>query len=251
MEDKMLIKGTSVSVTYKRIGEIKKNYYNNEEILKEHFNEATVLPVPEEAPVEIPRIIIKTKNDHGQLNITPIATTFEVVYNDGFERDWNACARYLTERMKSVFEFLNIMTGNKYEYVGLVSNVLYDEVQADGAKKIADVLLNAEKIHEIQDINIKYTFVENNSMYVNITLQNARLFEDDLDFSKARALNRTKQMKESIAAIIDINDRWLYNVEDNYTSSNKKLTELMNSMSDVINGKLGLLIEKGEYGYGK
>ena len=37
----MLIKGTSISVTYKRINGVKKTYYNNEEILKQYFNEAS------------------------------------------------------------------------------------------------------------------------------------------------------------------------------------------------------------------
>ena len=71
----MLIQGTSITVTYKKIEGIKKVYYNNEEILKSFFNEATVLPVPDDAPVEIPRIIIKTLNEHAQLNISPVAAT--------------------------------------------------------------------------------------------------------------------------------------------------------------------------------
>lgn len=83
----MIIQGTSITVTYKKIEGIKKVYYNNEEILKAFFNEATVLPIPDDAPFEIPRILIKTKNEHAQLNISPIAATFEVHYDAGFERD--------------------------------------------------------------------------------------------------------------------------------------------------------------------
>ena len=47
----MLIQGTSVTVTYEKIEGIKKVYYNNENILKEYFNEATALPIPDDAPV--------------------------------------------------------------------------------------------------------------------------------------------------------------------------------------------------------
>ena len=49
--------------------------------MKEHFNEATVLPIPDDAPLEIPRIIIKSLNEHSQLNISPIATTLQINYN--------------------------------------------------------------------------------------------------------------------------------------------------------------------------
>ena len=119
----MLIQGTSITIMYKRIEGIKKAYYNNENILKEFFNEATVLPVPDEAPDEIPRILIKTLNEHAQLNISPIATTFEIFYNDGFERDWKACASYIFKRMEKIFEFLNMLTNNNYEYIGLVTRI--------------------------------------------------------------------------------------------------------------------------------
>ena len=132
----MLIKGTSITVTYKKIDGIKKAYYNNEALLKDYFNEATVLPIPDDAPVEIPRIILKTLNEHGQLNISSTAATFEVHYDAGFENNWDDCAAYLHQRMTKVFEFLNILTNNTYEYIGLVSNILYDEVKDKKLTKI-------------------------------------------------------------------------------------------------------------------
>lgn len=243
----MLIQGTSITVTYKKIEGIKKVYYNNEEILRSFFNEATVLPVPDDAPVEIPRIIIKTLNEHAQLNISPVATTFEVHYDAGFERNWDACAKYLIERMSKVFEFLNILTDNAYEYVGLVSNILYDEVAQNGAEKIASSLLNSNGINNIYDINIKYTFVENDNIFVNIMLQNARLFKEGVDASTAGSLRMSEQVAESIGAIIDINDRYGFNTDVNYKSNSNMLNELVKSMGNVISNRLGTLIEKGEY----
>lgn len=243
----MVIKGTSITVTYKKIEGIKKVYYNNEEILKDFFNEATVLPVPDDAPVEIPRIIIKTLNEHAQLNISPVAATFEAHYDAGFERNWDACAKYLVERMSKVFQFLNILTNNTYEYVGLVSNILYDEVEQNGAKKIADNLLNSVGIKNIYDINIKYTFVEKDNIFVNIMLQNARLYPEGMNVNSAGFLGMNGEVPESIGAIIDINDRYGFNMDENYKSNCNMLNELIQFMGNIINNKLGTLIEKGEY----
>ncbi len=243
----MLIQGTSITVTYKKIEGIKKVYYNNEEILKDYFNEATVLPIPNDAPFEIPRILIKTKNEHAQLNISPIATTFEVHYDAGFERDWQACSEYITNRMIKVFEFLNILTENTYEYIGLVSNVIYDEVEQEGTKKITENLLNAKKINNIYDINIKYTFVEKENLFVNIMLQNARLFKNGVIVNEAGALSIQDQIAESIGAIIDINDRYGFNTDLYYKSDSCMLDKLIEAMGNIINNKLATLIEKGEY----
>lgn len=243
----MLIQGTSITVSYKKIEGIKKVYYNNESILRGLFNEALVLPIPDDAPVEVPRIIVKTLNEHGQLNISPIATTFEVHYDSGFERNWDECASYLLERMEKVFEFLNILTNNTYDYVGLVSNILYDEVVNNGTKKIASSLLQSNGIKDIYDINIKYTFIEKESFFINIMLQNARLFNKEVDASTAGFFRTCNQSAESIGAIIDINDRYGFNTIANYKSDANMLNELVRYMGNVINNKLGTLIEKGEY----
>ncbi len=243
----MLIQGTSITVTYKKIEGIKKVYYNNEDILKEYFNAATVLPIPDEAPFEIPRILIKTRNEHAQLSISPIAATFEVHYDAGFERDWKACSDYITNRMTKVFEFLNILTGNTYEYIGLVSNIIYDEVEQEGTRKISENLLNTKKIKNLYDINIRYTFVEDENLFVNIMLQNARLFKNGVIATEAGALNAKDQVAELIGAIIDINDRYSFNTNPNYTSNGSMLNKLIESMGNIINNKLTTLIEKGEY----
>lgn len=243
----MLINGSSVTVTYKRIDGIKKAYYNNDAILKGFFNEAMVLPVPDDAPVEIPRIIIKTLHEHAQLNISPIASTFEVHYNEGYERDWRLCSTYIRERMDKVLEFLNILTDNNYEYIGVVTNLIFDDISTDGAKKIADTLLKAEKISGIYDINIKYTFVKDNSIFTNIMLQNARIFKKGIVVDRAGELRMDNQTAESIGAIIDINDRYGFNNDPSYKSDSSKLDALLTTMSDNIDYKLFSLIEKGEY----
>lgn len=243
----MLIQGTSITAMYKRIDGIKKAYYNNEEILKEYFNEATVLPVPDNAPVEIPRIIVKTLHEHSQFNISPVAATFEVHYTDGFERNWSACSNYILNRMMKVFEFLNILTGNNYEYIGLVTDVIYDEISQGGAKKISQTLLNSKNISNIYDVNIKYTFIEKEKMFVNIMLQNARLFKNGIVFDEAGALSASQQIAESIGATIDINDRYGFNNTKDYKSSSDNLKELIECMTNIMDNKLSALIEKGVY----
>lgn len=243
----MLIQGTSITIMYKRIEGIKKAYYNNENILKEFFNEATVLPVPDEAPDEIPRILIKTLNEHAQLNISPIATTFEIFYNDGFERDWKACASYIFKRMEKIFEFLNMLTNNNYEYIGLVTRIIFDDIKNDGSKQLADVLLKTDKIKKIHDINIQYTFVENNDIFVNIMLENARVFNDNVNGNIAGELCNDNQQAELIGIVIDVNDRYGFNNNANYKSDSGKLKDLVDCMTNIIKNKIYNLVKKGEY----
>lgn len=243
----MLIHGTSITVTYNKVEGLKRAYYENENILKDYFDEATTLPIPDEAPLEIPRIIIKTSHEHAQLNISPIAATFEVQYDSGFEENWNFCSKYIKERMDVVFQLLDLLTNKCYKYIGMVSNVFYNEVTQGATEKIAQVLLNAKKINNIYDINIKYTFVEDGNIFVNIMLQNARIFNNGAYIDSAGSFCESEQVSESIGVVVDINDRYGFNNNKDYKSDSQKLQKLISSMTNIIDNKLSNLIEKGEY----
>lgn len=243
----MLIKDTLISVKFSKIENLKKVYFLNEEILKNHFNEATVLPVPDDAPVEIPRIILKSINEHSQLNITPIAATLQINYNDGFENDWPSCAKYITEKMNIIFDFLNIMTKDEYEYIGMITHVIYNDIEKNGARILAENLLKNNISSRIYDLSLKYTFIECEDMFVNIELQNARVYKNGVNPDIAGGLNDKYQDRESIGATIDINDRFGFNNNKNYKTNREKLNKILDVSTRTINEKLYPLIYKGEY----
>lgn len=243
----MLIKNTSISIKYKKIDNLKISYFMNKEKLDKHFNEATVLPIPDDAPLEIPRIIIKSSNEHSQLNISPIASTLQINYDNGFEEDWEKCEEYIQEKMKIVFLFLNILTKNEYEYIGIVSEIFLDEYPENGAKILAHNLLKNSEGLSIYDLNIRYTFIENDNIFINIMLQNVRLFKEGIDDDIAGNLSSNNQVSEPIGAVIDINDRYGYNSCKDYKTDSSKLSVVVAKMTEVINRKLEGLIERGVY----
>ncbi len=243
----MVFQNTSVSVTYNRIEKINETYYKNKQILNDFFDEGTVFSMPENAPLEVPRIIINTHHRHGTLNISPIATTFSVIYNDGFEKDWDSCVGYIRERMNSVFMFLDSLTNNNYSYIGVVTNLIYDEILQDGCKVLSDKLLNSQKINGLYDINIRYTFETEKDLFVNIMLQNARIYKKGIDISKRGTLDINNQEFESIGSTIDINDRLGFNRDANYKSNKDRINDILDEMSLMFHNRLSNLIERGEY----
>lgn len=242
----MRIQETTVTITYNRVDNIKRSYLQYKDLLK-HFNEATMLPIPDDAPLEIPRIIIKSLNEHAQLNISPIATTLAVKYDNGFENNWQMCSGYLNERIVSIFDLLDRITNQNYKYIGLVSTILFDDVTKNGAQVITRNLLNTEKIKDLYDVNIKYTFAEDENTFVNIMLQNARIYNSTATGEHSGELSPENQVYESIGAIIDINDRKGYNENKQYKSDRNKLQGLIDYMDEIVTFKLELLLKKGEY----
>ncbi len=243
----MIIQGTSVSVRYKKIDNLKRTYFNNEDILKDHFVEATALPIPDDAPVEVPRIIVKSANEHSQLNLTPVNATLQINFDNGFELNWTSCKLYILEKMKVIFRLLNEMTKNEYEYIGVVTEILLTDKYNQGTDIITSNLLKSNQLKGIYDMNVKYTFVEDENMFVNIVLQNARLYKEDVNIDKAGSLRCENQAAETIGAIIDINDRYGFNNNDDYKTDSIKLNCLVERLSEIIDTKLITLLEQGVY----
>ena len=139
------------------------------------------------------------------------------------------------------------MTNNEYEYIGVITEVLLDEYMKDGAQILAHNLLKNSVDSSIYDLNIRYTFVESDNIFVNIMLQNARLFKNGIDGEIAGSLSMDNQVSESIGVVIDINDRYGYNTCHDYKTDSSKLDFIIAEMTVVMNSKLRGLLEKGAY----
>lgn len=243
----MIIKGTAVTIRYKKIENLKRTFYNHEDILEGYFVEAAVLPIPDDAPVEVPRIIVKSNNEHSQLNITPVNATLQIKFDKGYEIDWGSCKNYILNKMAIVFELLNKMTYNEYEYIGVVTEILMNDKYNNGTDLITNNLLKSNDLNAIYDMQLKYTFVENENMFVNIVLQNARLYKENVNMDVSGALSADNQVKETIGVIVDINDRYGFNNISNYHTDSKKLEALIEHLTTILESKLETLLEKGVY----
>lgn len=246
----MFIKSTSISINYEKIDNLKMIYYLNYEILKEYFNEATVLPIPDEAPIEVPRIVAITKNEHAQLSITPITATIQIDYDNGYEQEWKKCESYIKKLMVIVFNFFDKITDNKYKYMGIVTTLFLDDFSGDVAQILSSNLLK-ETNKELYDIDIRYTFTKGSDEFINISLQNARMFRNEADENKAGLLSENYEICQHLGVVIDINNRYAFNTIGDYTTSSKEINNLLNTMTDVVQNKLTSLVQKGVYEDGK
>lgn len=243
----MIIQDSIISVMFSRVENIKKVYFQNEDILKKEFNEATVLPIPDDAPVEIPRIILKSKEEHSQLNISPFTASMQTVYTDEYKSNWSSCVSYLDTKIDNLFEFTDVLTNKNYHYVGLVTNILWDQVAENGTEVLVDNLLNIKSEKKPHDVNIKYTYVEKEEYFVNITIQNARVYKDGTHADISGSFSKENLEANTIGITIDINDRYQFNNIQNYKSSKEKFKNIISITTDIIENRLSTLIKEGVY----
>ncbi|MCU6724517.1 Uncharacterised protein [uncultured Clostridium sp.] len=242
----MKIENSAVNITFARCENIKRQYILNEDILKNNFNEANILPIPDEAPVEIPRIIIKTKGEHSQLSIAPEAASFQTIYTDLFKENWDLCEEYVKNRIEDVFKLIDTFKSEKYKYIGIVTNLMWDEVEVEGNKVLFENLFAHCPVDNLDDLVVKYTYIENEKYYVNITLQSVRVYENE-ETNEAGCYMDEKLKTHTIGITLDVNDRYMFNRQKDYCSDKHRFEELLGITTMIINEKLKTLVEKGEY----
>ncbi len=242
----MIIQNTAVNIRFSRIENIKRKYILNEDVLKDNFNEASILPIPDDAPMEIPRILIKSKGEHSQVSIAPEAITFQTQYTDAYTEDWNLCHKYISTRTQDIFNLTDGFTSGDYHYIGIVSNLIWNDVQTAGNKVLYKNIMGKEAADNLDDLVIRYTYVVDEKYYVNITLQSVREY-DVLDGNMSGALAEKNLRSHTISIGLDVNDRYLFNQEEGYISNREKFEEMLDLTTHIINNKLKSLVETGEY----
>ena len=246
----MIIQNSAINIKFPRVDNIKKSYILNEEILKQNFNEANILPIPDDAPSEIPRIMIKTKGEHSQLSIAPGGLNFETVYTHEYVKNWSLCEEYLNTRVNDIYTLTDKITGGKHNYIGIVTNLIWDDIEDNGNKILFENLFGKKASKNLDDIVVRYTYVENNRYYVNISLQSVRLYGDS-SAEEAGSFAEENLKAHTVSITLDVNDRYSFNMEKEYVSTKETFKDIMGLTTDIISNKLKELVEKGEYRYEK
>lgn len=242
----MIIKNSEINIRFPRVDNIKKQYILNEEILKDKFNEANILPIPDDAPTEIPRILISSIGEHSHMNIAPEAVNLQTIYTDEFNENWELCEQYINSRIEDVFKLTDKFTMDRYNYIGIVTNLVWDDIQKDGNKKLFQNLFGKEAIDNLDDLMVRYTYVEKEKYFVNITLQSAKIYNNS-NGEESGSFSDENLEAHTVAITMDINDRYLFNKQKGYTSNKESFKDIMALTTDIINSKLRSLVEEGEY----
>lgn len=240
----MIIQDSSVNLMFNKIDNLKKTYILNEGILKDSFNEATILPIPDDAPTEIPRILMTSQKEHSQLSVGPEAITLQTTYDDAYNTNWDECENYVKTRLDEVFLLSDKLT-NSYNYIGMVVNLIIDNISEKAQLQLFENLFKHKAVDNLDDISVKYTYILEKKYYVNITVQSIRAFKN-IAIQKAGMFSKDNILSHTIGINLDINDRCAFNYNSNYESSKEEFSKILEIMTNLINNELDTIVSGGE-----
>lgn len=242
----MKIVDTQFNVFYPKIPEIRKQMFILEEKLNKQFKTPfNLVPVPDDAPVEIPRIVAMSMHGHSQLHFSLNNAGLTTSYDQEYNSDWGKCRNYIEKKSENYISVIEELSNNRFLFSGLV-------VRVEIPTKIEPLELLKEKFFKLGsstnpfDIEFKITFVKDETYYINMTFSNFRFFEgaSTVELSSPAYLNLREK---GIGVILDINDRFGFNYNKGYSSNRDKQKVLLELATTVLEDKLEEILEKGEF----
>jgi len=220
MFDKSRVIQAGYTVIFPRLTDIQSRTTAFDSLLKEQYQQVVKLPVPEELPAEMPRLLYTSLHGHSQIIVSQVTCTFQV----NFSADWQSAPEkiraYLEERIGLLYEMVHALEGNRVLFAGLSLMMNLPSKIPDG--EIINLLrqrLAAETaVDSLHDLEIKIVRVVEGMFFSNIRYKNYRAFPPPGTNEAVMPMPREKAVESGVQILGDFNDRFAYNEKADYTS---------------------------------
>jgi len=241
----ILVKTARYNMFFPKVANLRRKAFEIEDQLSPYFNAVTLVPVPDEAPEEIPRISTSSHHGHSSLNISLTNAQIATNYDEKFENDWPSCLSYLKERVNQISNVLSKYINGQYLFSGLTIELIVNG-HDNPIELIKNNFLNYKGSIEPYDLQYKVTFLIDQIYYVNITFSNVRTYEGIVPlYTGIHNFVGLKEISNALAVSIDINDRHGFNYEQDYFSSTEKFEHIFEIAYKILDSRLIKMIEEG------
>ena len=92
----MIIDNICFSLSFERIQNFRQQILDIEKKLGDHFiTPLNILPIPDDAPPEIPRIIARSKQNHTELIVSSNNLQISTKFDDNYNKKIDKCFEYM------------------------------------------------------------------------------------------------------------------------------------------------------------
>ena len=208
-----------------------------------------ILPVPEDAPQDIPRAFGNSQGGHSTLTLTQVTANFKTIYDGNFNTEWDLCFDYLTEKVKLLFPFVNEIANGEILNFGIVLKIIYRSNIGESAHRIVKTIIKSNNLpSELDELSLKTTFYQNEKYYVNFLIESLRNYATSQvgDRDDIQILSKSP-IAEALQFSIDVNDRYIGNFSSDYFTSEETSKEIMQIVSNIVRIRLEKIYSDGDW----
>lgn len=202
-----------------------------EDYLGTRYLQPQTIPVPDEMEPGAPRFLFQSRDGHDQIVVSQINISLNFSFPTDAQEDFNRGTAYLEERAPILFDLARISEVNQtIHFCGYTTTVRLISQESDHTiiSRISDAFQLKRDKDELQDLEIKKSWVYEQKYFSNITVRNYRTwqFPPEFDIHELRA-HPNFVVERGLEVLGDFNDRFRYNQDESYYSSRDEVKLLL------------------------
>lgn len=222
--------------------------------LERHFSDFqapfTLVPLPSDAPMDIPRIIAVSKHGHSQLMFCGNNAQLTTRFAENYSADVKKCVEYIRSKCEDIVSSLSIINGNsKFYFSGISMAIMLDKEDGicDPTAYISENFLKCKSSLPTDEAQFRLALTIQDKYYANIMVQNSRLFSNGPNERGSYA--DSEVVKDTLQVILDINDRYAFNKIRDYVSTQQEVNYIASLIEKFATEHVTSFIETGVISY--
>ncbi|MDT8383474.1 MAG: hypothetical protein RRB22_03580 [Gammaproteobacteria bacterium] len=226
-----------VSVLFEPVQGIRKNIFAIEESLNNQFLAPNLIPVPDDAPGEIPRIELRSKNGHSMMQFSQIRADLTTQYDGNFNADHHACFSYIKEKGSLLSGAINVFQPD-VAVTALSITVRWpakDDVNESIKSMKGMFLTDCMSVDDLEDFRINKTTWVRNDYFLLTTVNNYRVFAASTPIETPHPSLANLELKEhGLEMELEINDKRTFNLTAARSKGLVQLDRFVDFLADRI-----------------
>lgn len=238
-----------LSVLFEPIGGIRKNIFAIEESLKSQFLAPNLIPVPDDAPGEIPRIELRSKNGHSTMQFSQIRADLNTQYDGNYNTNHKICLSYIKEKGSLLSEAINVFQPDVAvtAFSITVRWPAKDDVNESIIRMKKMFLSDCMSRDDLEDFRINKTTRVGDNYFLLTTVNNYRVFAASTPIETPHPSLANLELKEhGLEMEIEINDKLAFNLTAARSKGLVQLDDFLNILADKISSPPCLTVKEAQ-----
>ncbi|SDE61577.1 hypothetical protein SAMN05661003_11937 [Desulfuromonas thiophila] len=236
---------SKIFLIYERHVMVRKSLFTLEEKFEGAFLAPEILPIPDEAPAEIPRGIFRSKHGYSNLSISQIRSELTTNYDSSFNKDFNKCFDYMIKKSNLFDRFLSVVAVSQ---VGLGCSINFRLPSLDDDEKVLAEKLERKLLSGLMcegglyDLRLSLARVVRDKLFLNTNLNNYRKYSSSKPIISQNPRLCDLTLDEfGLEFSIELNDKYGYNKGDK-SCSISDLEDFINTIKSEIEKVKGKIL---------
>lgn len=251
---KMIVESCTFAVHFPKNVDIQNLQSALEEKLGDFRKPFVGVPVPVDAPAELPRMVAYTEHMHSQLVFTGRSVQMVTEFDDNYNKDISKCVGYVRNKCNDIIDSLRVVNPEvdgkpQFYFSGLTTSVLLGAEDGidDAIKYISEKFLKCRSKLSVDESSISLAWVVDDEYYINIMAGNSRDFDGEPD--ERGSFAESGEYRDLLQVVVDINDRYAFNHKSGYLSSAEAVGRVVDLAEKFMQEEIEKFVRTGEMQY--